>query len=347
MGIWYATREDVKSAQDFKETARSDAKVDRVIESASRSIEALCHRRFYPMLATRRFDFPREDTSKSWRLWLDSNELISVSSMTSGSTPITAGEYLLRRSDDLDEPPYTRVEVDLDSSATFGGSSTQQAVTITGLYGFRNDESAAGSVVGSIDTSAVRLEVTDSSAIGVGSLLRIGTERLTVTAKSQKDTGQNLQTPLTASVGEVTVAVGDGTTFSIGEVILVDAERMLITDIGGNNLFVKRSWDGTVLAAHTNSDIYAPRTLTVSRGVLGTTPNAISNGASIARWDPPGPVRELCIAEALNSLQQTSAGYARTAGSGENERELKLYGLSSLRSSVYATYGRMARLRVV
>jgi hypothetical protein len=345
MGIWYATREDVKSAMDFKET--SNAKVDRVIESASRSIEGLCHRRFYPTFATRRFDFPREDTSKSWRLWLDSNELISVSSMSSGNTTITSGEYLLRRSDDLDEPPYTRVELDLNSSAAFGGSSTQQAITITGLYGFRNDESAAGTVVGAVDTSATRLDVTDSSAVGVGSLIRVGTERMTVTAKSQKDTGQDLQTPLGANIGETTVAVGDGSAFSVGEIILLDAERMLITDIAANNLFVKRAWDATTLATHTNSSIYAPRTLTVSRGVLGTTPNSVSNGASVARWDPPGPVRELCIAEALNSLLQTQAGYARTAGSGEGERELKLSGLASLRSSVYRTYGRMARLRVV
>ncbi|MFD9618498.1 hypothetical protein ACFWB2_14680 [Streptomyces virginiae] len=347
MGIWYCSREDVKSALDFKETARSDAKVDRVIESASRSIEALCHRRFYPTLATRRFDWPGEQSARPWRLWLGSNELISVSAMSSGSTVFTAGEYLLRRSDDLDEPPYTRVELDLNSSASFGGSTMQQAISVTGLFGFRDDEIAAGTVAGAIDTSAVRLDVTDSSAIGVGSLIRIGTERLTVTAKSQKDTGQNLQAPIGANAGEVTVAVSDGTAFSVGEVLLLDAERMLVVDIAGNNLIVKRNWDGSVLAAHTSTDIYAPRTLTVTRGVLGTTAQAVSNGASIARWEPPGPVRELCIAESLNSLQQALAGYARTAGSGDGERELKLAGLASLRQSVYRAYGRMARLRAV
>jgi len=39
MGIWYATREQVKAALDAAETARNDAQVDRAIESGARSIE--------------------------------------------------------------------------------------------------------------------------------------------------------------------------------------------------------------------------------------------------------------------------------------------------------------------
>src|SRR5690606_22447868 len=55
---WYTTRETVKAALDYKETARNDAQVDRAIESASRAVEGLLHRRFYPETATRYFDWP-------------------------------------------------------------------------------------------------------------------------------------------------------------------------------------------------------------------------------------------------------------------------------------------------
>ncbi len=51
MGVWYATREDVQRALDSKETARNGAQIDRALESASRSVEALCHRTFAPTLA--------------------------------------------------------------------------------------------------------------------------------------------------------------------------------------------------------------------------------------------------------------------------------------------------------
>ncbi|MBH1939043.1 hypothetical protein I5Q34_33110, partial [Streptomyces sp. AV19] len=113
-------------------------------------------------------------------------------------------------------------------------------------------------------------------------------------------------------------------------------------------LTVKRAWDGSVLAAHAaNADIYTPRTLTVTRGALGTTAAAMSAGDDVYRWDPPGPVRELTVAEALTSLLQGQSGYARVVGSGEAQREASGRGLRDLRESVYTSHGRKARTRAV
>jgi hypothetical protein len=136
--------------------------------------------------------------------------------------------------------------------------------------------------------------------------------------------------------------------FAAGETILIDGERMRVDDIAGNTLVVTRAWDGSTIAAHSvGATIYAPRTLTVERGALGTTAATHSSSAAVYRWDAPGPVRQLCVAEAITSLLQGRSGYARTAGTGENEREATGRGLSELRERVYLSHGRKARHRGV
>lgn len=345
---WYATREEVGRELDFKEPTRSSPRIDRAIDSASRKVEALCHRRFYPEAAARSFDWPNQQYARPERLWLESNELISVSSLVSGGLTIGPGEFFLRRSDDVDEPPYNLLELNLGTNAAFGGGSTHQRdITITGTFGYRDDQSPAGQVVTAVSAVGTSVTVTNSAAVGVGALLRIGTERLIVTDRSMTDTGQDLATPIDAQQKTAVVPVADGSVFPVGETILLDAERMLILDIAGASLIVQRAVDGSVLAPHTGSDIYAPRALTVRRGVLGSTAAPIPAGADISVWQPPGPVRSLCIAEALTELLQGRSGYARVVGSGENQRESSGRGLRELREQVYASHGRKGRVRAV
>ncbi|MFI9200162.1 hypothetical protein [Streptomyces sp. NPDC053048] len=350
MGVWYATREDVKEALDFKETARSNRRIDRALESASRSVEGLLHRRFYPQTATRYWDWPNEQTARPWRLWLDDSELISLTTLSSGGTAIAASSYNLEPN--RSGPPYNRIELKLSTSAAFGGGSTHQRdITVTGLWGYRNDETLVADVDEAMTASETDLDLTTSAGVGVGSVLRIGSERLLVTGKAMKDTGVNIDASdsLTASAADVSITVSTLTGApALDEVILIGSERMLVVDVAGSVLTVKRAWDGSVLAAHAaNADIYAPRTLTVTRGALGTTAATMSAGDDVYRWDPPGPVRELTIAEALTALQQGQAGYARVVGSGEAQREASGRGLRELRESVYTSHGRKARTRAV
>lgn len=346
---WYATREEVARTLDVKVTARSNAQIDRALAAASRSVEGLCHRRFYPETATRYFNWPNAQRARSWRLWLDDSELISVTTLSSGGTTISASDFFLEPN--RTGPPYRSIELDLDSSAAWGGGDTHQRdITITGLWGYRNDETTAGTLAEALDASetAVDVDGDTAAAVGVGSVLRVDSERFLVTGRAQLDTGQNLGADLTATANGVTVAVTDGTAYAVDEVLLIDSERMLIVDIAGNNLTVKRAWDGSVLAAHTTgADIYAARTLTVERGALGTTAATHDSAATVYRWDPPAPVRELTVAEALNTLLQGQAGYARTAGTGETQRELSGRGLADLRQGVYRSHGRKGRVRGV
>lgn len=346
MGVWYATREDVMSALDFKESARSNRRVDRAIESASRGVEGLLHRRFYPQLDTRTFDWPGSQHARTWRLWLDENEVISVSELVSGGSTIPSGDYFLRPDTG---PPYTHVETDLDSTSAFSSAGThQRAISITGVFGYGADEAPAGALAASVNASATTITVTDSSSVGVGTILRAGTERMTVTGKTMADTNQNTGAELTASAAAVTVAVTDGTAYAVDETLLIDAERMLVVDVAGNNLVVRRATDGSVLAAHSaGADIYSLRTLTVERAALGTTAAAHDADAALTRHTPPGLVRDLVIAEAIVQLQGETGGYAKVVRSGEAAIDVTGRGLADIRDRAYTAHGRKSRLRVV
>jgi hypothetical protein len=189
--------------------------------------------------------------------------------------------------------------------------------------------------------------VTDSSLVGVGTIIRVDTERMIVTARTMKDTGQN-STALTASSSDVAITGITAGTIAVGEVLAVDSERLLVVDVAGTTVTVKRAWDGTVLAAHSNgADIYALRTLTVERGALGTTAATHLDTTAVVKHVPPALVRDLVIAEAINQLQQETSGYARIVGEGETAREGTGRGLVDLRRQAVAALGRKARARAV
>ena len=354
---WYATREAVARATDVKASAHAWVQIDRGLDAGSRRIESLCHRKFYPQVATRYFAWPDYENGswgRPWQLWLGDNELISLTSLTSNGAAVPLANIYLEPVNT--GPPYTRIELDRASSAAFSGATgPQRAIAVTGVFGYTADEILASELAEALDSSETEVDVTDSPLIGVGALLRIGTERMIVTGRSMLTTGQTLQTPLAAMVADVTVAVTTGSAYSVDEILLLDSERMLIVDIAGNQLTVKRAWDGTVLAAHTGSTIYAARTLTVERGVLGTTAATHLAAAPIYRHAPPGLVRDLCIALAMDSLAKEGAGYAQTAGtkdqrrgqSSDSRRPTTGTQLSSLVEDVYTTYGRQYRMSVI
>lgn len=349
---WYATREQVKRALDSAETARSNTRIDRALASATSTINSLCRRPngFYPTLTTRYFDWPNQQGARSYRLWLESNTIISLASLVSGGTTIDPADYFLRRSDNVDEPPYTHIEIDLAGSAAFASGSThQRSITATGLFGYRNNETPAGALAEALDTSETSVDVTNSAAIGVGDLYRVDSERMIVTEKSMLDTGQNLQTSVTASTADVTIAVTTGSAFAVGEVILIDAESMLIVNIAGNNLVVKRAWDGSVLAAHTapTADIYAARTLTVERGALGTTAAAHDTATAINRWVAPALVSQFSEALAMVELEAASSAYAGSRGSGDSARAPAGGSLEDLRDRVKRAHRRQLLIGAV
>jgi hypothetical protein len=349
MSTWYATREQVRLSLDYEDTPRNTMLIDTAIESGARSIESSLSRFFYPTIAVRKFDWPPLPTAGNypWRVWLDANEVLSVTTLTSGGVVIPSSGYLLEPYNY--GPPYNRIDINLGTNSAFTSSATwQQSLSVAGVFGACQDTAPCGTLAAAISTvGATTCSVTDSSAIGVGTMLLADTERMSVTGRSMLTTGQTLQTPVTADKAVVTLAVTDGTKYFVDETVLLDAERMRIIDIAGNNLIVKRAWDGTVLASHAGSTIYAPRTLTITRGEWGTTAATHLISAPLYRHVPPGTVTELNIAEAANTVLQKTSGYARTTGEGENQRPASGAGLSDLRKRAVTELGRKARQRTV
>jgi hypothetical protein len=350
MGIWYATREQIKLSLEVAHGSRANAMIDRCIDAASRAIEGQLRRRFYPERKTVKFDWPNYQGAFPWQLWLDGNELISLETLTVGGSAISASDYLLRRSDDIDEPPYNLLEIDLSSSAAFSSGDThQQAILALGLYGWNNTDSSIthATLGGNVNSSVTTFVLNPSSGIygvGVGSIVLIGTERVVVTERRMSDTTQNLQSTMAELQSDQTVDVTDGTAFAIGETILIDSERMRISDIAGNNLIVERAWDGTTLGAHSASaDVYAERTFTVQRGALGSTAASHTSGDLAYAHGYPALINELCVAEAVVMLEQNSAAYARVVGSGASAREAVGKGLDDVRARAYEVYGRCGR----
>ncbi len=350
---WYCTREEVQDAFDVKEAAHRSAQIDSAIASASDDIDGWLnyHKNgVAPQNATRYFSWPVRD-SQAWRIWLDENVLVSLDSLTAGGTSVTG--YFLEPVNS--GPPYTHIEIDLASSASFSNSGThQRAVTAVGVFGLSDDRKAAGTLAEALDASETSVDVSDASLVGVGSMLVVESERMLVTGRSTLDTGQVLGSAMAALNSDRTVDVADGTALHVGETLFIGSERMKIVDITGNNATVIRAYDGSVLAAHAQNDpVYAYRTLTVERGARGTTAASHSSGTAVETWYVPDLIRDLCRAEVITRLEQEFSAYGARVYSDEAERDssgtevVAGRGLTDLRKACARRYKRKLRKRAV
>lgn len=355
--VFYTTRESVQDAFDVREAAHRSTQIDNAIAGASDDIDGWLNRHKHglaPRNATRFFSWPSRNYSAATRLWLDEDELISVSELLAGGTAIAASDYFLEPVNS--GPPFTYIEVDLNSQASFTNDGThQRAIQITGVWGIGNDQKAAGALESAIaDTTGTTVDVTRSDIAGVGSVLTVGSERMLVTGKGTLDSTQNLASAMNALKNDQTVDVADGSVFFVGELILIDSERMRISEITGNNLTVIRAYDGSTLAAHSvAADVFVFRRLTVERGALGTTAATHLDAASVTVWVVPDLAQSLCRAEAITRLEQEFSAYGARVYSDEAERDssgtevVAGRGLTDIRKSCARRYKRKFRKRAI
>lgn len=314
----YVSREVLAAAAGVKSSAGIASQLDRVLQGASRQIDKSMHREFFP--TTEAFTFePRGFTDREfgeWGFWLD-KDLLSVATITVDGTTVTT--YTLQPA--RYGPPFGQILI-----------ASGSVYVITGDWGYSNDTVPAGAITEDLTAAETDVSVSDSSLVGVGDLLAVGSERVLVTAKALEDTTADLTGNPTAVASDDSIAVDNGALIKTGETITVGSERMLVTDVAGNNLSVDRAVDGTTLAAHVaTDDVYAPRALTVERAATGTTAATHSNTDALTRFVAPAPIRDLCLAEALSTLEQERAGYVRVIGAGESAREAAGKGISDIR----------------
>ena len=144
-----------------------------------------------------------------------------MSSLVAGGVTIPSTDYFLEPANS--GPPYTRIEIDLASSAAFSAGSThQRAIAVTGVWYWEDDEQVGDLTAGlGASVSATASATWTTARIGVGDILRIDTERVIVTQKTMVDSGQNLGNTLTAASNDVTVQVTDGTAYAVEEVLWI------------------------------------------------------------------------------------------------------------------------------
>lgn len=339
----YVYREDIEAALDVKPSAYMAREVDRACRAGSRMVDGFCHRTFYPVVATRTFDYPGPRAT-ALKLWLDDQELISATEVTSDGVTIPADTGYLLRPDN--GPPFNRIEIERDSTYSFAGGP-QRAISITGLWGFRNSEVAETPLAAAVSTTSATTMDVNIPAGGIGAVLRVDDERFLITGKTFVAASLAGST-LAAANNAISLTVTDGTLFTELEILLIDAERVQVVDIAGNTLLLRRAVGGTALAAHSlNAQIYWQHRLRVTRGALGTTAATHLISASVYRWDPPSLVSALAQAYAEDEFLQANAGYARTSGQGDNERPVTGTGIKALEQRMLADYARRARSRAV
>lgn len=332
-------------AADQKSVAYAAGQVDRVIDSASRNVERLIHKTtIAPTIATRNWAYPNAQ-SESRKLWLDATPLLSLTTLASGGVAIPQAGYFLEP--DQYGPPYSSIEINQGSNYGFAGgvSGPQRSITVTGVFGESAEERTDGTLAAALTTTTATTMLA-SRALGTGAVLRIDNERVIVTERGFAASGQT--GTLASSLAAQTLAVADGTQFSVRETLLIDAERVLVVDVAGNNLIVKRAWSGTTVAAHTAAAIFWARSLTVTRGALGTTATTHLVSAPVARWVVPPLIEQLTVAYSLAALQNEASAYAPRSGNNSSDTattNAQLIG--QLEQAVVTAHGRMARFRSV
>lgn len=335
----YITRDAIVDALSVKPTAYQLSEVDRACKAGSRSVEGCLKRVFYPEVKTRYFDWPNAYAAPA-RVDFDKHALISATSVVSDGVTIT--DYFLEPNDD--GPPYEHLDLDRNSSSIFAGGP-QRAIGIAGLWGWTNDEETSGALSGAITSTATLITLSVPSP--VGTILRVGSERMQITGVRWIDSTITASA-LTNSNAATSITVANGALFTENEVLLIDSERMRVTEIAGNVLVVKRADGGSVITSHAAAaPIYWQHRVQVERGSLGTTAATALDAATVYRWVPPSLIAELAQAYAEDYFLQRNAGYARTVGSGESEQQVSGRGVAQVEKRARALYRRGARTAAI
>lgn len=347
--VAYCTVEQVEETLDQADALRLRRRIYDGCKAGSRELDGRLHRRFWPQTATRYLD-PRRVAGDT--LWVNDadNEILTVSSLVVDGVVLVEGTDFYLDQPGGAGPPYTAIRLLRDSDASW--STEQLGNVLTGEFGGSALSAAAGALAAAVSsTTGTSVTVTDSGLVGVGDLIKVGSERMLVTGRSQATTSATVTGSVAADESVTTIPVSSGALVAAGETILVGSERMFVEDVAGNNLIVKRAQHASVLATHANTDVvYAPRVLTVKRGAAGTTAAQHLTAAEVTRNVAPALVGEASLAVAINFVEQGKAAYGRTAGAGDHRRSTGGTGVAAAIAAAveaaYAGYGRQGRIGV-
>lgn len=193
----YATLAEYKSyvtarGQTASTDATDDVVIDNLLEQASRYIDDETGRVFYPFIQARLFDVP-----DSRELFVD-EDLLEVISIDNGGDSLASTEYYLVPNNY--SPAYAiRIrEKSIYYWQANDDAENENAIGITGIYGYHDRYTRDGWKVGTttteaLDTSEVEFDVSASTNFSAGHVIRYGNEigiisstasgKITVTAR--------------------------------------------------------------------------------------------------------------------------------------------------------------------
>ncbi len=348
---WYTNRERIKRGMNI-DTALRDVVVDEMIESVSRTIEMMTRRFFIPRTETHLFRWPEPRAGRSGDILIVDQDLLAVTTLQSEAqdaspTTIASSDYFLEPNNpQVDgETRYDRIELDQSASASFQpGATAQRSISVLGSWGYTNRTRSVGTVSSGLTVADVTEFVcSNASLVGVGDTLLIESEQLFISERAFADLSKNMSDPgITASVANTELTTEASPGVLAGEVIRLDEEQMLVLAVVGAQLSVVRAHNGTVLAIHpAETDIFIDRTLTVERGVNGTTVATHADATAISKYAPPTDVIGYCVAETIARVSQESAAWGRVVGAGDGSRELSGRELADLRMGIVERYQRL------
>jgi hypothetical protein len=268
---------------------------------------------FIPVTAAKRFD-------GTGTIDLTIAPLLAITSIVDDGDTLQSTDYLgYPRNKWWENGPYTRLRIDPDASTLTAWTGEEDVIVITGRWGLYEESGLSGATVQNDPLAAggLSLIVDDGSKIRPGMVLLVAAEQILVAATGAS-TDSTANTAEAVDTTEEAIDVDDGTKFTIGELIVIDVEQMLVTDIQSNTIVVERGWNGTAKAAHdTATDVNVYRTFTIERGVNGTTAAEAAQDVVISKYIVPWDVKYLCKQMASLMSRKEDSGYAAKTGNLE------------------------------
>ena len=178
---WYATLVEAKATSRIT-TSTPETELKRLIATASRRLERECGgggiiRAFIPYIATKYYDYKHR-----WLLNLK-DDLLDLTQLVNGDGSVwDSDDYFLYL---RNEPPYRYIEPNRAKNPFDYGDTPQQAIQLTGKWGFCDRYEASGDAIqdtGGIDADATALTVSDGTLFSVGRTLLVEDEQMFVLA---------------------------------------------------------------------------------------------------------------------------------------------------------------------
>ena len=245
--------------------------------------------------------------------------VLSLTSITNDDTALTENTDFVFMRQMWENGPYIGMERLSDSPNASNWCDTDpDSIVIVGETGLYSRKVATGATLSAtITDTAAEMTVSNGSKVSPGMIVEIGTEKILITGWGDPTASvTTLAAALDATSDQATMT--SAADLNAGETLRLDFENVRLRAKRTNLTSLTRNWNNTGQVAHliaTAVDVY--RTVTIERGVNGTTAASHASGAAISRYVVPDNVFKLVKKMAVLGINQANSNYAGRSGDAE------------------------------